>query len=510
MALSVLLVEDELAYATALCRRTEKLLDGPSLHHVDTLARALSRLRDVRYDAVVLDLSLPDSDGLATLASVLEAAPETAVVVLTGTDDERMCAAAIEAGAQDYLGKDRLDARGFVRSLRYAVDRKRAQSQISAQHAVLNSVLEGIADGVVVVEPNGTVRLANPAATRLLAAQPVESGAGWLLPDQTTPCPDEDRPLARAARGDTVDDVEAYVQNGAGNGRWISANIRPLPGDDVGGVAVLRDVTAYKEAAERVRRLNARLTDEVAERTRALAKLEAADRLKEQFLAVVSHELRTPLTPILGYSRLLLRRGQTLTPHQREGIELISDSAKQLYKVVESILDFQQMRAEGVGQQTEPTHVDSMMRRLEESARVRLGESEVSLRFELADDLPETLMLDGTHTHQALERLTENAIQFTDEGRIDVVARWDAATRRFEVSVTDTGIGIASQHQDLIFGAFYQSEPAMTRKHGGLGLGLAHARYIIEALGGSIELESEPGRGSVFTINLPAPRMENV
>lgn len=511
MALSVLLVEDDPVDAEALRCRTAALRDAPVIDHVLTLDEASERLRGAAYDAVVCDLSLPDSSGMDTLRAVLTLAPDTAVVVLTGTDDERVCAAAIEAGAQDCLGKDHLDGRSFLRSLRYAVDRKRAQNELSAQHAVLGSVLEGMADGVVVVDPNGVVRLANPAAICMLGAQSTTGEDDhWLLPDQTTPCPDEQRPLARAARGESADDVEVYVQNGAGNGRWISANVRPLPGDGVGGVAVLRDVTAQKVGAEHVRALNARLMEEVAERTRALAKLEAADRLKEQFLAVVSHELRTPLTPILGYSRLLLRRGQTLTPQQREGVELISESATQLYKVVESILDFQQLRAEGFGRHTEPTHVDSLLRRLEESARVRLGESDVTLHFQLADDLPETLILDGKHTYQVLERLIENAIQFTDEGRIDVLARWDAATRRFEVSMRDTGVGVAAQHQELIFGAFYQAEPAMTRKHGGLGLGLAHARYLTEALGGSIVLDSEPGRGSVFTMDLPAPRVEDV
>ncbi len=508
-----LLVEDNPVDAVALRYLVAKVRNPPRLEHVETLNAALTHLGDGDFDVVILDLSLPDSDGLDTLEAVLTTAPGVPVVVLTGTDDEGVCAAALEAGAQDYIAKDRLEAHGLMRALRYAIDRERTQRQLAEQHAVLSSVLESLADGVVVVDPAGVVRLANPAGTRLLGARPGDlqtpAEGGWLLPDQATPCPDADRPLARAARGESIDGVEIYARETSRSGRWLSANIRPLA-DGQGGVAVLRDVTEQRIADERVRMLNTQLMDEVAERTRALAKLEAADRVKQQFLDVVSHELRTPLTPILGYARLLLRRTQTLTPQQREGIELISESAKRLYKVVESILDFQQLRAEGVGWQTEPTHVDSLLRRLEESARVRLGERPVTLHFELADDLPETLMLDSAHTHQILEKLLDNAIQFTDEGQIDVTARWDAATRRFEVAVRDTGIGIAPGHHELVFGAFHQAEPALTRKHGGLGLGLAHARFLSEALGGGIELDSEPGVGSTFTLDLPAPRLENV
>ena len=503
MSPSVLLVEDNPVDAAALRFRLADLTDAPSLDVAETLADALGRMRDATYDAVVLDLSLPDSQGLSTLDAVLGAAPEVPVIVLTGSDDERVCAAALEAGAEDYLGKDRLDARTFVRAVRYAIERRRAQNAVRAEHAVLSSVMESMADGVVVVDPTGAVQLANGAAEALLGLRP---NADWMLPDQQTPCPDEEQPLARAARGESADGVEVYVtRDGNGEGRWISANIRPL---SQGGVAVLRDVTEDKASEERVRALNARLMEEVAERTRTLEKLEAADRLKQQFLDVVSHELRTPLTPILGYARLLLRKSQTLTPQQREGIELISDSAKRLYKVVESILDFQQLRAEGVGRSSAPTHMDSMLRRLEESARVRHGDGAATLSFELDDTLPETLVIDGFHTQQILERILENALAFTDTGRIDVVASWDEPTRRLRVAVRDTGIGIQPSHQELVFGAFYQVEPALTRKHGGLGLGLAHARYLVEALGGGIELESELGVGSTFTIELPAPRLE--
>ncbi len=249
----------------------------------------------------------------------------------------------------------------------------------------------------------------------------------------------------------------------------------------------------------------------MAERSRALEKLEAADRLKEQFLDVVSHELRTPLTPILGYTRLLLRRGGVgLTPAQKEGIELIQESAKRLYGVVDGMLDFQQLRAHGVGGGDEATHVDSLFHRLEEMARRRLGDGDVSLAFRLDDDLPETLVLDAAHTQKVLERLVENAILFTEEGFVRVEARLDEAAGRLVVDVRDSGVGIDAAHHELVFGAFYQVEAAHTRKHGGLGLGLAHARYMAEALGGIIRLESAPGVGSTFTLEVPARTLEDV
>lgn len=266
---------------------------------------------------------------------------------------------------------------------------------------------------------------------------------------------------------------------------------------------VARDLRA-REA--QVRALNDELRRQIEERTRAVVGLEAANRLKAQFLDIVSHELRTPLTPILGYARLLLRKGENLQSGQRAALEQIAESGERLEAVVDQILQFQTLRSEPLTVRPVPFAPLDLLETLSAAAREHVGDAPVTIGL-LAGGLPPRLVADAEQIGGIVERLLENAVTYTPHGRVELHSRVEG--ERWIIEVRDSGIGIEAEHLEFIFGEFYQAEPSMVRSHGGLGLGLAYARFLAEALGGELGVRSTPGLGSAFRLSVPVLRPDD-
>lgn len=513
--LSVLLVEDHRADAALIA----EIVRGPGrvaveLTWVGTLAEAVEAVGERTFDAVLLDLSLPDARGVQGVMH-LHAARPLPVIVLTGRDADDLGFAALDAGASDYLTKDHITRARLTRALYNAVQTARIARDLEAQRNLLESVLESLADAVVVIDREGAVQMRNPAAERMLGARLEEtlSAMGesrYFDPATRRPMPRDTQPWSRARRGEVVDGAEIWLADpqagprppGEGPGHWLSANIRPFEVDGrlQGGVAVLRDITERRAREQQVRALNDELRRQIAERSRAVVALEAANRLKAQFLDVVSHELRTPLTPILGYARLLLRESAGLAPDQRDAVRQIRDSGDRLQRVVDQVLEFQTLRSEPITVRPVVFEPWPLLERLVRDGRQRAAEA-VTLSLH-ADALPARLVADVEQVEGIVERLLDNALTFTPHGQIALWTRY--VDGRWLVEVRDSGVGIEAEHLDFIFGEFYQAEPSMTRRHGGLGLGLAQARFVAEALGGELGVRSTPGQGSAFRLAVPA------
>jgi CheY-like chemotaxis protein len=233
-------------------------------------------------------------------------------------------------------------------------------------------------------------------------------------------------------------------------------------------------------------------------------------RRRSEFLANVSHELRTPLNSLLILSRMLAdNREGNLTPEQVVFASTIHATGKELLSLVEEILDLSRVEAGKMPIDPADVRLDSVQAYLERSFG-HVAE-EKGLRFEVltAPDLPEMLYTDADRLQQILKNLLSNAFKFTDRGAVTVTvtraprarAAGDALLLAF--AVKDTGIGIPEDQQKLIFEAFQQADGTIHRKYGGTGLGLTISREISRLLGGSIQVESAPGRGSTFTLLLP-------
>jgi signal transduction histidine kinase len=237
--------------------------------------------------------------------------------------------------------------------------------------------------------------------------------------------------------------------------------------------------------------------------------LQLVSRYKSEFLANTSHELRTPLNSLLILSRMLAEnREGNLTPEQVRFASTVHASGNELLSLIDDILDLSRVEAGKMRIEPVEVRLDAVRAHLEESFR-HVAEQK-GLRFEVttAPDLPPVLYTDAGRLQQILKNLLSNAFKFTSQGGVSVtVTRAPRATALDDgplaFAVRDTGIGIARDEQKLIFDAFQQARDARSGKYGGTGLGLTISREISRLLGGTIHVDSAPGRGSTFTLLLP-------
>ena len=258
------------------------------------------------------------------------------------------------------------------------------------------------------------------------------------------------------------------------------------------------------------RKVNADLDRKVDELAQANMALFESNRLKSDFLATMSHELRTPLNSILGFSDVLLS-DVTIMDKQQRWVRNIQTSGQKLLNLINDILDLAKIEAGKMHIRLEEFSLHDVCEGLVNMFRPMAEKKNIDLRIQIDPEIP-VLRQDVTKLQQILQNLLSNAVKFTPEGgRVLLKAETDA--RHVVVTVSDTGVGIAPEEQELVFQKFRQSGNPLTREHAGTGLGLSIVRELCKLLGGEILLQSELGRGSTFTVRLPLqlseePRLE--
>ena len=238
-------------------------------------------------------------------------------------------------------------------------------------------------------------------------------------------------------------------------------------------------------------------------------KAERANRAKSSFLANISHELLTPIHPIIGLTDILL--DMELPAEQREYVGDIKNAAEKLMGTVQDLVTLSRIEAEGREVVHEPFSskelIDSVLGTIADRAYAK----SIELSSEFDDSVPEILVGDVTAIKQILEKLLDNAMKFTERGTITVAVDAERSHQNELVvrfSIIDTGIGIPKEELERLFADFSQGDDSTTRKYGGIGLGLTMVRRLITLLGGTWDLESREGEGSLFAFSLPLQEFE--
>ena len=259
-------------------------------------------------------------------------------------------------------------------------------------------------------------------------------------------------------------------------------------------VKIQNDIAALKRAEETMRIKNLEL--EVA-----TEQAQAADRLKSAFLATMSHELRTPLNSIIGFTGIILQGlAGPLNSEQAKQLDMVQSSARHLLALINDLLDISKIEAGELKVSSEPFDLRVSIEKVAAIVKPLAEKKGLALRVELAPEIAGAVN-DARRIEQILLNLLNNAIKFTERGEVALTA--DVATETVQMRIADTGMGIKPEDLATLFRPFQQIDTGLSRNHEGTGLGLAICRKLADLLGGDIQVESEWGKGSIFTFSLP-------
>ena len=369
-------------------------------------------------------------------------------------------------------------------------------ADLAASEALFRAIFDHAGIGIGTGDLQGHFIRINPAFSTILGYGADEL-AGRSFREITHPEDLEDnaRLFEETIAGDRgAYSLEKRYLRKDGEAVWVHVTATPVweqPGEMAFLIVMAQDINARKamEAAlESARR-----------------RAEAASRAKSDFLATMSHEIRTPMNGILGMAELL-GDDAALSPAARNQVETIQRSGETLLAIINDILDFSKIEAGKLALERipfDPALALNDLARLFSRYADRKG---LTLTLHTDPELPRSLVGDGIRVRQVLLNLVSNAIKFTDRGTVSLTSDWtpgEPGRGRLRCSVRDTGIGIALEQVSKLFTAFEQADGSITRKYGGTGLGLTIVKRLLELMGGTIQVESTPGRGSLFQIEIP-------
>jgi PAS domain S-box-containing protein len=374
-------------------------------------------------------------------------------------------------------------------------------ADMDRERTKFRTLFETNTDGIVILDRHG-FKECNPATLDMFRMRSVDDFLRCRPEDLGAPV----QPDGRSAHDAAMAGIRQAFEQGHATMQWLGrrsdGSTFPVEIDlhamTLDGrlhlQAIMRDVTAQKAAEAALQEAH-----DVAV---------ATTRLKSQFLANVSHEIRTPLNGIIGMTRLLL--GTPLDERQRDYAETVSRSAESLLAIINDLLDFSKIEAGRLTVERIPFQLDELLQDVLALQAPRAQAKGLSLVVDRRCELPEWLLGDPLRVRQILLNLVDNAIKFTAQGEVRIIvepARLPAG-EGYRFTVSDTGIGIPTEAQSRIFEAFAQADGSTSRRYGGTGLGLAICRQLAELMQGRLMLDSQPGAGSAFHLDLPLPVTE--
>ena len=382
-------------------------------------------------------------------------------------------------------------------------ERKQVEKRLRESELYLRTIIENEPECIKILDAAGLLTRMNPAGLAMIEADSLEQVAGrpvleLIAPEYRTAFAElHQRVLAGEAMA-----MQFEVCGLKGGRRWLETHAVPMP--DHGTVvhlAVSRDITVQKKAERELLKANVLLKE-------ANNQAEAATRAKSAFLANMSHEIRTPMNAIIGLGRLALLTD--LTAQQRDYLEKINSSSGTLLHLIDDLLDLSKVEAGKLTLEAIPFSLATCLTTVQSIIQVKAVERGLDFRISVAPEVPMQLIGDPFRLEQILINLLGNAVKFTDHGEVTLEITAVPAGADEPVAVTctvrDTGIGMTAAQMMNLYQPFTQADYSTTRRYGGTGLGLSISRRLVELMGGTIGVKSEPDRGSVFTFTVPLGR----
>ena len=436
-------------------------------------------------DVVLLDLKMPGPSGMDVLEELLKRDPSLPIIVITGYATVDSAVEAMKKGAYDFIPKpftpDQLRLvvqRAYEkRWLEKETERLRQEAERTLQDVArekgrLMTVIECMADGVLLTDHQSRIALLNPAATRLLGIREREGIIGKPLWEVL-----EAKQLREAIEEALSSEMSKVIsQEIKKNDLWIrahTASVKDLQGHNMGTVTVLEDLSHLLEL----------------------------ERMRNEFVGMVSHELRAPLSAIEQMINVVLMK-EDLGEKERNFLTRAKERIKGLMDLINKLLEVSRIEAGMAIQRREPLDLKEVVQRVVDLLQGEAINKGLTLSLELPQDPLPPILGDPQGLEGVFVNLLSNAIKYTPNGgKITVSIGLEGDYLR--VSVSDTGVGIPKEDLPKIFDKFYRVRTRETRQVIGTGLGLAIVKGIVEAHLGKIEVESEVGKGSTFTVYLP-------
>lgn len=400
------------------------------------------------------------------------------------------------------------------------VERRTAEEERRSSEEKYRTLFETFVDVFYRTDNEGKIVLISPSAKRVIGYDPEEVTGQHISILYLRP---EERDVFLRLTGERgfLENFEVEIRKKDGSTLWALVNAR-LHKDKEGNVlgidGIVRDVTKRKlaqEAAVRSREAleaaNIELEAAIFRANEMAVRAQAANVAKSEFLANMSHEIRTPMNAVIGMTGLLL--DTELTPEQRQYAEIVRTSGEGLLSVINGILDFSKIEARKVELEMLDFDLHEALEETAEMLASRAQEKDVEVVCVIDPEVPSPVRGDCGRLRQILINLGGNAVKFTGRGSVTIRASLvedRASTVVLRFAVTDTGIGIPGERQDILFSPFTQVDGSSTRRFGGMGLGLAISRQLAEIMGGRIGVESREGMGATFWFTVPFERQTAV